>query len=247
MTSRETNLEDGAGLFDAIIERNNLNKAFKHVRKKGGAAGVDGMSTDDLLAYLKEHKESFLESLRNGTYRPEPVRRVEIPKPDGGVRLLGVPTVIDRMVQQAISQVLSPIFELEFSENSYGFRPNRSAHQAIKQAQSYYNQGYHRVVDLDLSKYFDTINHDILLRALREKIDDERVISLIKRYLKSGVMINGVRNRTDEGSPQGGNLPARQLVNRFRPFLSFLSICRCVVIDNSLARPQLYWRQMRRK
>jgi group II intron reverse transcriptase/maturase len=131
---------------------------------------------------------------------------VEIPKPDGGVRLLGVPTVVDRMIQQAISQVLSPIFDPEFSENSYGFRPKRSAHQAIKQAQEYYNQGYHRVVDLDLSKYFDTINHDILLNALRSRIRDERVIKLIKRYLKSGVMINGVRNRTDEGSPQGGNL-----------------------------------------
>lgn len=206
MSSREANLEDGTGLFEAILENNNLNKAFKQVRKKGGAAGVDGMSTDDLLAYLKEHKESFLESLRSGIYRPQPVRRVEIPKPDGGVRLLGVPTVVDRMIQQAISQVLSPIFDPEFSENSYGFRPKRSAHQAIKQAQEYYNQGYHRVVDLDLSKYFDTINHDILLNALRSRIRDERVIKLIKRYLKSGVMINGVRNRTDEGSPQGGNL-----------------------------------------
>ncbi len=206
MFVREADLEDGTGLFEAIIERNNLNKAFQQVRRKGGSAGVDGMSTDQLLSYLKEHKESFLESLRNETYRPKPVRRVEIPKPDGGVRLLGVPTVIDRMVQQAISQVLSPIFELEFSENSYGFRPKRSAHQAIKQAQTYYNQGYHQVVDLDLSKYFDTINHDILLNVLRDTIHDKRVINLIKRYLKSGVMINGVRTRTDEGSPQGGNL-----------------------------------------
>ena len=147
MFLREANLGDGTGLFEAIIERNNLNKAFQQVRRKGGSAGVDGMSTDQLLSYIKEHKESFLESLRNETYRPKPVRRVEIPKPDGSVRLLGVPTVIDRMVQQAVSLVLSPIFELEFSENSYGFRPKRSAHQAVKQAQTYYNQGYHQVVE----------------------------------------------------------------------------------------------------
>ena len=147
MFVREANLGDGTGLFEAIIERNNLNKAFQQVRRKGGSAGVDGMSTDQLLSYVKEHKESFLESLRNETYRPKPVRRVEIPKPDGSVRLLGVPTVIDRMVQQAVSLVLSPIFELEFSENSYGFRPKRSAHQAVKQAQTYYNQGYHQVVE----------------------------------------------------------------------------------------------------
>ena len=130
MSIRETGAKDGVDLFERILERNNLNRAYKQVKRNGGAPGVDGMSVDDLLAYLREHKESFLESLRNGTYRPLPVRRVEIPKPDGGVRLLGVPAVMDRMIQQAISQVLSPIFEQDFSETSYGFRPGRSAHQA---------------------------------------------------------------------------------------------------------------------
>lgn len=206
MTERETDSKDGADLFEQVLERNNLNKAYKQVKRNGGAPGVDGMTVDGLLSYLHEHKESFLESLRNGTYRPIPVRRVEIPKPDGGIRLLGVPAVMDRMIQQAISQVLSPIFEKEFSETSYGFRPRRSAHQAIRKAQEYYNQGYRRVVDIDLSKYFDTINHELLMKQLRSTITDLRLLCLIKRYLKSGVMTNGVVTRTEEGSPQGGNL-----------------------------------------
>ena len=182
---RATDRKDGADLFERILERNNLNRAYKQVKRNGGAPGIDGMTIDKLLEYLHEHKESFLESLRNETYRPLPVKRVEIPKPDGGVRLLGVPAMIDRMIQQAISQVIMPIFEKEFSENSYGFRPGRSAHQAIRKAQEYYNQGYRRVVDLDLSKYFDTINHELLMNMLREKISDKRVLNLIKRYLKS--------------------------------------------------------------
>ena len=198
--------KDGADLFERILERDNLNQAFRQVKRNGGAPGVDGMTIDKLLEYLHEHKESFLESLRNETYRPLPVKRVEIPKPDGGVRLLGVPAMIDRMIQQAISQVLTPIFEMDFSETSYGFRPGRSAHQAIRNAQEYYNQGYRRVVDIDLSKYFDTINHELLMNMLRKKIHDTRVLNLIKRYLKSGVMINGVITATEQGSPQGGNL-----------------------------------------
>ena len=169
MALRETGAKDGADLFERILERNNLNDAYRQVKRNGGAPGVDGMSVDDLPAYLHEHKESFPESLRNGTYRPLPVRRVEIPKPDGGVRLLGVPAVMDRMIQQAISRVLSPIFEQDFSETSYGFRPGRSAHQAIRKAQEYYNQGYRQVVDIDLSKYFDTINHELLMGMLRTK------------------------------------------------------------------------------
>lgn len=206
MFVRETNPKDGADLFERILERNNLNRAYKQVKRNAGSPGVDGMTVDGLLAYLREHKESFLENLRSETYRPLPVRRVEIPKPDGGIRLLGVPAVMDRMIQQAISQVLTPIFEAEFSETSYGFRPGRSAHQAIRQAQEYYNQGYTRVVDLDLSKYFDTINHELLMEMLRARISDQRVLHLIKRYLKSGVMVNGVVSPTEEGSPQGGNL-----------------------------------------
>jgi RNA-directed DNA polymerase len=206
MLGQEDYLKDGVDLFEKILERNNLNKAFRRVKDNGGAPGVDGMTVTQLREYLREHKDSFLESLRNETYRPLPVRRVEIPKPDGGMRMLGVPAMIDRMTQQAISQVLSPIFEEEFSETSYGFRPGRNAHQAICKAKEYYNEGYTQVVDIDLSKYFDTINHELLMEMLRKKISDKRVLNLIKRYLKSGVMINGVRNRTEEGSPQGGNL-----------------------------------------
>lgn len=206
MPKREPHVKDGADLFESILDRENLRLAYRQVKRNGGAAGVDGMTVGELLEYLHEHKESFLASLRHESYRPQPVRRVEISKPDGGVRLLGVPTVMDRMIQQAIAQVLGPILDRDFSENSFGFRPGRSAHQAIRQAREYYNQGYRRVVDLDLSKYFDTINHELLMGMLRERIKDERVLRLIKRYLKSGVMVNGVVNRTEEGSPQGGNL-----------------------------------------
>lgn len=148
----------------------------------------------------------MLTALRSGKYKPKAVRRVEIPKPDGGKRKLGVPTVIDRMIQQAIVQVMQPIYEPIFSDNSYGFRPKRSAHQAISKALEYYNEGYTQVVDLDLAKYFDTVNHDMLIDMLREQIKDERVITLIRKYLKSGVMINGLISPTTEGTPQGGNL-----------------------------------------
>ena len=203
----ETERQDGAeNLLEAILDRNNLNKAYLKVKRNGGSAGIDGMTVDEMLPYLKEHREELLGALRSGKYKPKAVRRVEIPKPDGGKRKLGVPTVIDRMIQQAIVQVLQPIYEPLFSENSYGFRPKRSAHQAISKALEYYNEGYTQVVDLDLAKYFDTVNHDILIDMLRDQIKDERVISLIRKYLKSGVMINGLVSPTTEGTPQGGNL-----------------------------------------
>lgn len=203
----ETERQDGAeNLLEAILDRNNLNKAYLKVKKNGGSAGIDGMTIEEMLPYLKEHREELLKAIRNGKYKPKPVKRVEIPKPDGGKRNLGVPTVIDRMIQQAIVQVLQPIYEPLFSDNSYGFRPNRSAHQAINKALEYYDKGYTQVVDIDLAKYFDTINHDILIDMLREQVKDERVISLIRKYLKSGVMINGLINPTTEGTPQGGNL-----------------------------------------
>ncbi|MEF2920744.1 MAG: group II intron reverse transcriptase/maturase [Acutalibacteraceae bacterium] len=203
----ETERQDGAkNLLEAILDRNNLNKAYQKVKKNGGSAGIDGMTVEEMLPYLKEHREELLKALRNGKYKPKPVKRVEIPKPDGGKRNLGVPTVIDRMIQQAIVQVLQPIYEPLFSDNSYGFRPNRNAHQAINKALEYYNEGYTQVVDLDLAKYFDTVNHDILIDMLREQIKDERVILLIRKYLRSGVMINGLISPTTEGTPQGGNL-----------------------------------------
>ena len=203
----ETDREDGAeNLLERILDRNNLNQAYLKVKRNGGSAGVDGMTVEEMLPYLREHREELLESLRSERYKPKAVRRVEIPKPDGGKRMLGVPTVIDRMIQQAIVQVLQPMYEPLFSENSYGFRPKRSAQQAMKQALEYYNEGYTQVVDLDLAKYFDTVNHEILIGMLREQVKDERVIRLIRKYLKSGVMINGLISPTTEGTPQGGNL-----------------------------------------
>lgn len=198
--------KNGTDLLEDILHRNNLNAAWKKVKDNKGAAGIDGMRVEEMLSYLKEHRDELLESIRGGWYKPKPVRRVEIPKPDGGVRLLGVPTVIDRMIQQAIAQVLEPIFEKTFSDNSYGFRPRRNAHQAIKQARKYYDEGYTRVVDIDLAKYFDTVNHDLLMDMLREQVRDKRVLTLIRKFLKSGIMINGLVNTSQEGTPQGGNL-----------------------------------------
>ena len=164
------------------------------------------MTVDEALPWLKEHRDELLESIRNGKYKPSPVRRVEIPKDNGGVRKLGIPTVIDRIIQQAIAQVLTPIYEPKFSEGSYGYRPHRSAKDAILKVKEYAEGGYKFAVCLDLSKYFDTLCHELLMNMLRQDIKDKRLIDLIKRYLKSGVMENGIVMKTDEGSPQGGNL-----------------------------------------
>lgn len=205
-TPESVEKDSAESLLEKILHRDNLNVAYKRVKQKGGAAGVDGMTVEEMLPYLREHKEELLESIRSGQYKPQPVRRVEIPKPDGGKRMLGVPTVIDRMIQQAIVQVLQPIFEPSFSDSSFGFRPKRNAQQAMKQAKEYYEQGYTQVVDLDLAKYFDTVNHDLLIRMIREQIKDEAVIKLIRKFLKSGVMANGIVSPTKEGTPQGGNL-----------------------------------------
>jgi len=207
ITIPENKDKDGAEVtLENMLTRNNLNKAYKRVKSNGGAAGIDGMTVEQMLPYLKEHSEEFIQSIKDGKYFPQAVRRVEIPKPNGGVRKLGVPTVTDRMVQQALVQILQPEFEKIFSENSYGFRPKRSAHQAIKQAKKYYEQGYEYVVDIDLAKYFDTVNHDMLINMVKEEIKDERIIKLIRKFLKSGVMENGVINPSTEGTPQGGNL-----------------------------------------
>lgn len=199
--------KDGAtSLLDRMLNRDNLNKAYKKVKKNGGSSGIDKMTVEEMLPYLRENREELIQSIKEGKYKPKPVRRVEIPKPDGGVRLLGVPTVIDRMLQQALVQILEPIFEPTFSDNSYGFRPKRNAHGAIKRAKEYYEAGYTQVVDIDLAKYFDTVNHDILMDMVSEKVKDKLVLKLIRAYLKSGVMINGIISKTEEGTPQGGNL-----------------------------------------
>ncbi len=193
-------------LLERVIGRNNLNLAYKRVKRNGGSHGVDGMTVEELLSYLRRHGDRLKQDLLEGKYRPQPVRRVEIPKPDGGVRLLGVPTVVDRLIQQAIAQVLIPVFEKEFSDYSYGFRPGKSAHDAIKQAQVYINEGYTTVVDIDLENFFDRVNHDKLMYLLAKRILDKRLLRLIRRYLESGVMIGGLVSPSREGTPQGGPL-----------------------------------------
>ena len=198
---------DGAsGLLEAILDRDNLNRAYKRVKSNHGAAGIDGMSVEEALPWLKEHREELLQSIRDGSYEPSPVRRKEIPKPDGGVRKLGIPTVVDRVIQQGIAQKLQNIWEPQFSDSSYGYRPKRSGQQAIQKVKEYAEAGYRYAVSVDLSKYFDTLNHELLMNLLHRKIQDMRVLRIIKKYLKSGVMENGVVCKTEEGSPQGGPL-----------------------------------------
>jgi len=204
--NREKTETDNADLLEKVLDRDNLNRAYKRVKANKGAAGIDGMSVEEALPWLKENGNALIESIRNGQYRPSPVRRVEIPKPDGGKRKLGIPTVIDRIIQQAIAQVLIPIYEPKFSDGSFGYRPNRSAKDAIERVRKYAEEGYKYAVCLDLSKYFDTLNHDLLMNMVRETVKDKKLIDLIKKYLKSGVMENGVVMKTREGSPQGGNL-----------------------------------------
>ena len=193
-------------LLEKILFRDNMNRAYKRVKANKGAPGVDGMTVEEALPWLKEHGKRLTESISKGTFKPQPVRRKGIPKPDGGERKLGIPTVIDRIVQQAIAQVQMPIWEPIFSEGSYGYRPGRSAQDAILKIRGYIYDGYEWAVELDLSKYFDTLNHEKLLNLLRKEIADERVIQLIKKFLKSGVLDNGVKIATEEGSPQGGPL-----------------------------------------
>ena len=193
-------------ILGKILNKDNLNRAYKRVKANKGAPGVDGMTVEEAFEWLKEYNHELTERIRKGHYTPSPVRRVEIPKPDGGIRKLGIPTVIDRIIQQAMTQQLIPIYEPKFSDGSFGYRPGRSAKDAVQRIKEYAEQGYTRAVVLDLSKYFDTLNHELLVNILRRDIKDERVIQMIKRYLRSGVMENGVVVETEEGSPQGGNL-----------------------------------------
>jgi group II intron reverse transcriptase/maturase len=209
-------------LLAKVLERGNLNRAYQRVKKNGGAPGIDGMTTDELLEYLRSNGAELIASISLASYQPRPVRRVEIPKPDGGIRELGVPTVVDRVIQLAIAQILEPIFEPEFSDGSYGFRRGRNAHQAIRKAREYYDEGYTQVVDIDLAKYFDTINHDLLINMLREKVKDENLISLIRKCLKSGVMVGGLCSPTTKGSTQGSPLSpllSNVYLTRFDRFL----------------------------
>lgn len=193
-------------LLEKIVEKRNIFEAYKKVVANKGNSGIDGMRVDELLPYLKENYETLKANLLDGKYKVQAVKRVEIPKPNGGVRLLGIPTVVDRLIQQAINQMINPIFDREFSNSSYGFRPGRSTHMALNQAQEYINEGYRQVVDMDLEKFFDNVNHDILMNLIAKKIEDKRVLKLIRGYLNSGIMINGVVAKSEEGTPQGGPL-----------------------------------------
>ena len=199
-------LLDTSSLLENVLERNNMLEAMYRVIRNKGSHGIDGMKTDELREHVKRTWATVKSKLLEGKYNPSPVRRVEIPKPDGGVRLLGIPTVQDRMIQQAIAQVLSEIYEPTFSESSFGFRPNRGAKNAIKQSETYIKQGYKWVVDMDLEKFFDKVNHDILMAKLEKKIKDRRLLKLIRKYLESGVLINGIKVSSEEGTPQGGPL-----------------------------------------
>jgi RNA-directed DNA polymerase len=194
-------------LMEEVCERGNLQRALKRVKANKGAPGVDGMTVQALPAHLREHWPAIRVTLLNGTYRPQPVRRVEIPKPDGGgVRKLGIPSALDRLVQQAVLQVLQRQWDPTFSDSSYGFRPGRSAHQAVERAQGYIQAGYRWVVDLDLEKFFDRVSHDILMIRVAKRVSDRRVLKLIRSFLTAGVLENGLVGATDEGTPQGGPL-----------------------------------------
>jgi RNA-directed DNA polymerase len=191
-------------LMEEVCERENCLQALKRVRANKGSPGIDGMTVGELSGYLLEHWPAIREQLLKGTYTPQPVKRVEIPKPDGGVRQLGIPTVLDRMVQQAVMQVLQSRWDAGFSEHSHGFRPGRSAHQAVAKAQKYIAEGRRWVVDLDLEKFFDRVNHDKLMAAVARRVADRRMLRLIRAFLTAGVMENGLVGPVDEGTPQGG-------------------------------------------
>ncbi len=194
-------------IMEAIVEATNLEKAYKQVKRNKGSAGVDKMTVDELLDHLKLHGVQIKKQLLDGTYNPMPVRRVEIPKPDGGIRKLGIPTVLDRFIQQAVGQVLNQIYDSTFSESSFGFRPRRCAQDAIKQSKRYVEEGYKIVVDIDLEKFFDKVQHDVLMNKLKQRIKDARVLKLIRKYLKAGIMNdNNEVIEATEGTPQGGPL-----------------------------------------
>ena len=193
-------------LMSRVVERDNMQRAYSRVMKNRGAPGVDGMRCEDLKAWLKANWSQVKRALLDGAYRPQAVRRVDIPKPQGGVRTLGVPTVVDRLIQQALHQAMQPLFEPTFSDNSYGFRPGRSAQQAVSKAAQYIRGGKPWVVDMDLEKFFDRVNHDVLMARVARQVQDEKVLRLIRRFLQAGMMANGVETPRYEGTPQGGPL-----------------------------------------
>jgi group II intron reverse transcriptase/maturase len=191
-------------LLENIVSKRNLYDAYKQVKKNNGSHGVDGMNVSELLPYLQNHAPKLMKDLLEGNYNPKPVRRAEIAKESGGTRLLGIPTVIDRMIQQSIKTVLQRYFEPNFSNNSFGFRPKRSCHTALERSKLYIEEGYNIVVDMDLEKFFDNINHDMLMAKVAKRIKDKRVLKLIRKYLNSGIMLKGTVLKDEQGAPQGG-------------------------------------------
>ncbi len=226
--------------MEEVCERENLKEALRRVKANKGSAGIDGITTDGITGYLKQHWPAIREQLLNGTYEPKPVRRVEIPKPDGGVRKLGIPTVLDRIIQQAVMQVLQRQWDRTFSDRSYGFRPGRSAHQAVAQAQQYIAEGHGWCVDLDLEKFFDRVNHDKLMGQIAKRVADKRLLKLIRAFLNAGVMENGLVGPSVEGTPQGGPLSPllsnlvldeldRELEHRGHRFVRYADDCNIYV------------------
>ena len=238
-------------LLEVILCPDNLNKAYLAVVRNKGCGGIDKMSCEQLLPWLKANKDELIRSLLDGSYRPNPVKRVEIPKDNGKMRMLGIPTVIDRLVQQAINQTLTPIYERQFSPGSYGFRPRRGCHDALRGAQKIIDDGYIYVVDLDLERFFDTVSHSRLIEILSRTIKDGRVISLIHKYLRSGVMSKGMFEASGEGTPQGGPLSPllsnimlneldKELTSRGLPFVRYAddSMIFCKSKRAAVAVPQ---------
>lgn len=233
-------IESEVKLMETIVSAENMYKALNRVEGNKGAPGIDGVTVKQLREQISSEWTEIKPKLLEGRYKPKPVRRVEIPKPNGGVRQLGIPTVMDRLIQQAVHQILSPIFEKDFSDNSYGFREGRGAHDAVRQAKKYINEGYKYVVDIDIEKFFDHVNHDILMNRVSRKVKDKRVLRLIGDYLRSGVMINGIWERSEEGTPQGGPLSPllsnillddldKELENRGHKFCRYADDCNIYV------------------
>jgi RNA-directed DNA polymerase len=239
--ARDAESPAGTGCrMEEVCERENLKAALRRVRANKGSPGVDGKTVDDLVDDLRQHWPAIRDRLLNGTYQPQPVRRVEIPKPDGGVRKLGIPTALDRFIPQAVLQVLQKRWDRTFSEHSYGFRPNRSAHQAVAQAQKHIAAGRRWVVDIDLEKFFDRVNHDILMGRVAKRVEDKRMLKLIRAFLNAGVMENGLVSPTEEGTPQGGPLSPllsnlvlddldRELERRGHGFVRYADDCNVYV------------------
>lgn len=227
-------------MMEEVCERENMKRALKRVRMNKGSPGVGGMTVDELPGFLKEHWREIREQLLQGTYNPKPVKRVEIPKPGGGIRKLGIPTVLDRFIQQAVLQVLQNRWDSTLSDHSYGFRPGRSAHQAVARAQEYLAEGYQYVVDIDLEKFFDKVNHDMLMGRVAKRVADKRLLKLLRAFLKAGVMEDGLVSSTDEGTPQGGPLSPllsnivlddldRELEKRGHRFVRYADDCNIYV------------------